>query len=62
VTFNLDSAISVLEAAAAGLQAATPREKRLVEERAKTLAAESRDAELIAFLEALVESLADDAG
>jgi hypothetical protein len=58
---NLDSAISVLEAAEARLRAASPDEKRQVEERARALEADSHDAELITFLEALIENLADDA-
>jgi hypothetical protein len=61
VTFDLDSAIRVLESAQAGLEAASADEKRRGVERAKTLAAESNDSELIAFFEALIESLTDDA-
>jgi len=60
VTFDLDSAIGVLESAQAGLDAASPDQKRRVVERAKALAAESNDADLKAFLEALIESLTDD--
>jgi hypothetical protein len=61
VTFDLDSAIGVLESAQAGLERARPDEKRRVVERAKALAADSDDAELKAFLAALIESLTDDA-
>jgi hypothetical protein len=60
VTFDLDSAIGVLESAQAGLDAASPDQKGCVVERAKALAAESNDADLKAFLEALIESLTDD--
>jgi hypothetical protein len=35
--------------------------RRRIAERAKTLAAESNDAELVAFFEVLVDSLTDDA-
>jgi hypothetical protein len=59
VTFQLDSAIGVLESAQTGLEKATPDEKQHVVERAKALAAHSNDADLIAFLDALVESLTD---
>jgi hypothetical protein len=61
VTFNLDSAIGVLESAQAGLEAASADEKRHIEERAKALAAKSNDPELIAFFEALIEDMRDDA-
>ena len=60
VTFNLDSAIGVLESAQAGLERASPDEKRHVVERAKALAADSHDAELKVFLESLIESLTDE--
>ena len=61
VTFNLDSAIRVLESAQAGLQAASADEKERVVERAKTLAAKSNHAETKAFFAALIESLTDNA-
>ena len=60
VTFNLDSAIGVLESAQAGLEAATPDEKRRLVGRAKALAARSQDAEFIEFLKVLTESLNAD--
>jgi hypothetical protein len=60
VTFDLDSAIRVLEAAQASLEAASADEKRHVVERAKTLAARSNHAEAKAFFAALIEALTDD--
>ena len=62
VTFDLDSAIRVLEAAHAGLEAASPDERRHVVERARALAAESTThTETRAFFAALIEYLTDDA-
>jgi len=62
VTFDLDSAIRVLEAAQAGLEAASADEKRHVVERATALAARSTThTETKAFLAALIEGLTDDA-
>jgi len=59
VTFNLDSAINVLETAHATLETATRDEKRQLQDRAASLAARSQDAELIAFLTAFVDQLAE---
>jgi hypothetical protein len=62
VTFDLDSAIRVLEAAQAGLEEASADEKRHVVERARALAAKSTThAETKAFFAALIESLTDEA-
>jgi hypothetical protein len=61
VTFDLDSAIRVLEAAQAGLEAASVEEKRHVVERARALAAKSQHTETKAFFAALIEGLTDDA-
>jgi hypothetical protein len=60
VTFNLDSAIRILEAAQASLEVAGADEKRHVVERARVLAAQSPHAETKAFFATLIESLADD--
>jgi hypothetical protein len=60
VTFNLDSAIRVLEAAQASLEAASADEKRHVVKRARALAAQSPHPETKAFFAALIEGLTDD--
>ena len=61
VTFDLDSAIRMFEAAQASLEGASAGEKRHVVERAETLAAKSSHPETNAFFAPLIEALMDDA-
>ena len=59
-TFDLDTAVKVLESAAAILRDANPEERALVAGRARELAAQGGDPERISFLENIGEGLGLD--
>jgi len=59
-TFDLDSAVKVLESAGAILQGANREERALLVRRARELAAQGGDPERISFLENIGEGLGLD--
>ena len=56
-TFDLDSAMGVLEAAAATLRETDAEDRRVIAERARALAAEGGDSERVEFFENFMDNI-----